>query len=328
MSSINSINKNSSSSITSGINNKFSWVFVVWGKDKYLVGAIVAALSLRKVNTQYDITLMYALDNDLSTETINKLTQENTTEHPLFNSCIKIPLQKITTIQPKTRRQQELYGGYFSQTSITKWSCLNLIQYNKICFVDIDIIFLQNPDKLFETQAPAACFSNPYTHLFSRNGIRSPYPHLKHNQIVNTSDIIRGLDSIVCSGGMVILEPKAGEFDKMLEWVNSHTMYGHSNCYSGIDEQIITEWTTKNNIKWTHIDPIYQLIPWQTKWVPEVKGDYTKAIGLHFYHDKPWEKGQSQGWPDIQLWWNLFKQLPTDIKAFTSSLIDPVILEK
>jgi hypothetical protein len=43
---------------------------------------------------------------------------------------------------------------------------------------------------------------------------------------------------------MVILEPKAGEFDKMLEWVNTHTMYGHSNCHSGIDEQIITEWTT------------------------------------------------------------------------------------
>ena len=52
-----SINTTSESEV---VENKLNaWVYVVWGNIKYLIGAIVSAYSLKKLNTKHKIVLMY-----------------------------------------------------------------------------------------------------------------------------------------------------------------------------------------------------------------------------------------------------------------------------
>jgi len=285
-------------------NSKYCYVFVVWGNPKYLVGALAGAYSLRKVKTQFDIVLMYG-EMDLPDIVIN-------TE--LFDDVIKIDIVKIKTIEPRTVRQKELYGGYFSETIINKWSCLNLVQYEKVCFVDSDIVFQHNPDDLFQLNTPAACFSNIYIDKYDSNGpISNVYGKLKHGDIVPYTKILSELNkTYTINASLVILTPKANEFNQILNWVNSVGKYGHLNTNSAIDEQIISEWYTKQKINWYHIDPIYEAIPWKIgkdgskNWVPSIKGDISKAIGLHFFHDKPWEKGQAEDWEDNKYWWSFW----------------------
>jgi hypothetical protein len=37
-----------------------AWVFVIWGLEKYIIGAIAGAQSLRDLGTRHKIVLLYA----------------------------------------------------------------------------------------------------------------------------------------------------------------------------------------------------------------------------------------------------------------------------
>ena len=50
--------------------------------------------------------------------------------------------------------QKEMYGPWID-VSFTKWHCLGLTQYDRICFVDADKIMLTNIDDIFQMAAPA-----------------------------------------------------------------------------------------------------------------------------------------------------------------------------
>jgi hypothetical protein len=43
---------------------------------------------------------------------------------------------------------------------LTKYACLHLEQYDKVCLLDVDVIVLRNMDDIFQIQAPAGSFDN------------------------------------------------------------------------------------------------------------------------------------------------------------------------
>ena len=355
-----SINTTSESEV---VENKLNaWVYVVWGNIKYLIGAIVSAYSLKKLNTKHKIVLMYdknlikiATRNGTPGVLISNKWADSTEllEIPseltdIFDEIIPIDLIQLNSVLFGTVKQQQLYNKTFNDYSINKWQCLNLIQYNKVCFIDSDIIFINKDynefelDDIFNITTPAGCFTNPFLDKFTRQtkpGIRSYYTNemiTNNNDIIPSNVILKSLkDSTVISGGMVLLTTKANEFDKLIKYAKSvsvkigkEIVYGNKNCYSGIDEQLISEYYASQNINWHYIHQIYQMIPWHYKnWYPQLL-NYNASIGLHYYHDKPWELGQGNDWPDVVYWWNIYITLPDSLKTILNEFIPQKLVSK
>ena len=279
-----------------------SWVFVVWGRPKYLVGAIAGAASLRQVKTVHRITLVYA-DMDVDVDIFRNLLKKH---GGLFDEIVEQPLLRFKVNELRTKKQRELYGGEFSETANTKWQCLCLEKYQKIMYVDSDIMFQRNCDFLFSLQAPAATFSSPFSETFSKGGFRNNYGRLKQGAQIPAASIRDGLrDGAVAAGSLVLLEPSKTVQAEHIAWMHGKEPYGHPGCFSAIDEQALCEFYTDRGAQWTHIDPIYQAIPWKANWVPG-RNVLKDAFGLHFYHDRPFETGKGTGWPDTKIFWAMW----------------------
>jgi hypothetical protein len=299
---------------------KEAWVFVVWGNPKYLVGAIVGAYSFKQQKTKKHIVLIHSYTQS-DVEPFKKL----------FDKIIKVPVTEINVVAPRTEKQAEYYGGYFSRTSITKWNCLDLTEYQKVCFVDSDIIANKPEiDTIFELNTPAGNFDNYFSNKWVKNGIPSFYGTFYHGKIMDSKAIKSALEigSTVVGASMVLLKPD-GSFNKMVEWASkSPNGYGHLKCYSGTDEQVITEWMLHQGQQWKHASSIYQVTPWHMKAVSEINNDLKNAYGIHYMHDKPWEDGRGQGWEDTKIWWRIFHSMPQIMKTKLSKYIDPTVLKK
>lgn len=287
----------------------FAWVFVIWGNTKYIVGAVAAAYSLRLVGTRHKIILLYA---DLKIPAgMDKI----------FDKTISVPLLRFKVNALKTKRQQELYGGYFSETANTKWNCLRLTAFEKVMYVDSDIVFTKNCDHLFQLAAPAACFSSPFAEPYAPGGIKNVYGHIIHGDTIPPSKILASLrGGLVASGALVLLAPVKGAIDDHIKWMHEHEPYGHALSYSAIDEQSLCEWYASAGMAWTHMDQRYQYVPWKPKWLPWTKNPLRDASAIHFYHSKVWETGEGTDWPDVKVWWHAWHLLEDQYPAIAKSV--------
>ena len=343
---MNAFNDVSNDSIENDVMNALNdikpnaWVYVVWGNIKYLIGSIVSAYSLRKLNTIHKIVLMY--DKTLISSKwgdSSELTEIPSELYDIFDEIIGIDMIELNSVSFGTKKQQQLYNKTFNNYSINKWQCLNLIQYNKVCFIDSDIIFINKEynefvlDDIFDINTPAGCFSNPFIDKYKKGGIKSYYEELNNNgDIVSYELINKSLKtSIVVSGGIVLLSPENNGFDKLIQYAKSVSVknyYGNKDCYSGIDEQLISEYYSNRKINWYYIHQVYQMIPWHYKtWYSKLL-NYNLSIGLHYYHDKPWEIGQGNEWDDVIYWWNIYILLPKSLKSILNDFIPEKLVNK
>lgn len=274
-----------------------AFALVVWGPVKYLIGALATAHSLRRVGTRADIVLLYA-DMQLP---------DSLLDCGLFDHIQQVQLWRIRVNPLRTERQRQLYGGEFSETANTKWWVLTLTQYSKVCYVDSDIVFQHCPDAIFQLRTPAACFSSPYAQPFVRRGIRNLYGALEEGDVIAPQRVVESLtgDGLVGSGAVVLLEPNTQVSEAFVNFVHQHEPYGHARSYSAIDEQSLCEFYARRGVLWTHMSCGYQVIPWKLAWWSR-SATLRDAPGLHYYHDKPWQKGQAEGWEDTQIWWNIY----------------------
>lgn len=259
-----------------------AFVFVVWDNPKYLVGACAGAYSLK--GTCHDIVLLY--NNVEIPETAKEI----------FTHIKKVDLIVKNAGEMRTKKQREIYNKDFVNKVFTKFRCLEL-NYKKVLFVDSDIIFQQNVDHLMALSPPAATFTTPFTRRYGGT-ITDVYPDLRHGQRVDHTLIKKGLDeAIVGCGGLVLLSPEPG----YPEFVKNFTMHAG---YSGPDEQSICEFYTNRGVDFTNIHQMYQAIPWKPEWVKNP----LNAPGLHYYHSKPYEIGDANGYEDTKIFWRLYNR--------------------
>ena len=319
---------------------KYAFVFVIWGGLKYLTGAITCAYSLIQQNTTHDIILMYT-----DIENINIKLCEN-----IFTKVIKTELiPKYSFIQPKTNTQKSFYAGNFYNTVNTKWRCLELEEYEKVCFVDSDMIFIHNPDDVFKYPTPAAVFKNPFQEPYAGNrGLYNPYKKLLDGDLIKNETIYLALNpkqdchsTTVANGFLVVLTPSKKQFQNLIKLFESkkreNKNYGFKNSYSSIDEQAITHLYNSQGINWYNIEPHYAMTPWKTNafygftQFNITNHKFTDMIGLHYIHDKPWENGRGTGYDDTSLWWNVYFNLCTflgdDYSDILNTQIDKTIID-
>lgn len=270
-----------------------AWVTLVMMSDSYVIGALVLAQSLREVRTIYELVCM--VTNAVSREAKVALSK-------VYDHVFEVPNIKKASRPLPGRKQQERYGEEFLSLAFTKWNCLNLVQYETVCFIDADIVFSKNPDTLFQLKAPAGSFVNPWRQS-------DPwYSWPLHGDPVPASRIRVALSEktgFVVFGSMVLLAPDRRIYAEMIRHLEQVERYGDNFLTtSGPDELLITELYVRRDVDWTQIGPHFQAIAWK---------DYGPKIGIipvhqiigYHYHgkEKPWQMRPMQ-WPDLRCWWD------------------------
>lgn len=114
----------------------YCWVTLL-GTNDYIAGVIGLYYSLQKVKTKYPLEVM-CLDS-VSAFAINKLRELNIS-------------YKIISTDNFTGELADLYIGCSNcNITINKWQLFDYTQYDKVCFIDADIVFYENLDWILES---------------------------------------------------------------------------------------------------------------------------------------------------------------------------------
>ena len=106
--------------------------------DSYVAGVLAWIQSLKQTNTTRKLVIMYTEDADISPVIIDSMKNKMGAE-----------LILVETIYFNSAKNM------FIET-YTKFNIFKLIQFNKVIFLDADIVILKNIDHLFSVPAPAA----------------------------------------------------------------------------------------------------------------------------------------------------------------------------
>ena len=213
-------------------NKKFAYAVGMFpnpknGKAAYLDGCILAALGLKRQNTDADVICF--ITHDISKEDKNKLKE-------VFDKVIRVPYispydmggkGKLKTIKmdPKlfdncpNYTKEHPYVHVFFKLHIFN---PKLFPYEKVCFVDSDLVPLNYYDSLFLLDCPAGFVEYrkkiPYLEAF--NWDRCDF--LKHGEKIpkEITDVDKKSGADV-NAGLLLVEPNKKEYDSMIEELTS-----------------------------------------------------------------------------------------------------------
>ncbi len=293
-----------------------TWCTLVMLNDNYACGAVVVARSLRALGTKYPIACMVAKEPTGEHKGVSDECVEFLRKH--FDTIHFVPTITANCIPMKSKKQNEIYGSWIN-AAFTKGNILNL-PYDKVCFVDADMLFVENCDDLFDLPAPAMTFSSPwaipYHHGKGSRGHYNPYlkitKELEHGEMVPFGMIKRGLGSIVGLACMILVEPKQATFDLFMKQLDTEA-FGYEKCISGFDEQAFAATFLATGAPIYNIHQQYNWVVGKTHWLKEGVAPKT----YQWYNGKPWNQ---TGWDDLIPWWKIANELidqdPTAAKWF------------
>lgn len=259
---------------------KYAYVTLVMLGDKYISAAIVLAHSLKKLETKADLVVLVTNDvTDKGKDVLRKF----------FDHVIEVPY-----IQVRNFRTQKQPSRKYLDYVFTKFHLFNLTQYKKILLIDADAIVLKYPDHLFTLNAPAGCYLKDKDLFISygKNGqyILPPNDKIKwydeyckccgHGQLIakeETDDILVNRKNAGIGGGLMLLEPKKGELDAIINDVTKGKSWHLVNkIFPWPEQQYLTY---RYSGKWTGINPRFFGLQGYPHW--------KVLYGLQYGGDKP-----------------------------------------
>lgn len=287
-------------------NKPFAYVTLLMCNPSYVYGSLTLAYSLRLTNTKHDIICM--VTDDL---------------YNIYKDVLQTVYDKVISIKYLSytgrlisQKQYDIYGDWYKY-SYTKWVCLNLTEYAKICFLDSDLIIIRNIDDVFRLKTPAACFVNSWSE-YGYNSINY-YKNIKYGELIPDSIIRKGLkDSFTLVAHCVILEPIEDSINKFHRFMTSNQT-NNDKCISMLDEKAIAKFQLYIGNQWTQMSYQYNTIPWKmSKTNISIDADGKKIFNqpyiLHYFNKKkPWMTYRND-WIDLGVWWSYWDALNINIK--------------
>uniref|UniRef100_A0A914PIX0 glycogenin glucosyltransferase n=1 Tax=Panagrolaimus davidi TaxID=227884 RepID=A0A914PIX0_9BILA len=132
--------------------SKFAWVTLATN-DRYALGALVLAASLRRSNTKYSLHILYT--DGVSASMKSQLFS-------IFNNSTKVNI-----LDSNDSQNLALIGRPDLGITFTKLHCWRLIEYEKCVFLDADTLVIQNSNELFQHPEFAAAPDIGWPDLFN-----------------------------------------------------------------------------------------------------------------------------------------------------------------
>ena len=271
---------------------------IIFNNELYVVGACISAF----VHKQYikesnlNIDLIVMVDNKIYNSYKNELEE-------YFDKVILIQL-----IEMKLNPEYKIINKYskWMKYSINKWQILNQDDYDKILFIDIDILPI-NKDfyNIFEINTPAILIrgiNNNFNQIIKKNLFTEKDNFLNNEFFYASKNFNNSLDA-----GLILLKPNKNLYK---EYINFLSICEGKNGYiskydSGIDETtLLLFFMFYKNINLYGIPYDYAVIPWDK--FPYNK-DHVKAIN-YLSMIKPWTKLPMIQWADENIWHVIIKK--------------------
>jgi hypothetical protein len=261
-------------------NKIYAYVTLVMIGDRYISAALVMAQSLIDLNSQADRVVL--ITPDVSQEGRELLAK-------FFDKVIEV---NYVTVQ-NWRTKKQTHRKYL-ELVFTKFHLFNLTQYKKILLIDADAIVLKHPDHIFALEAPAGCFLEdkdlfiyydekgdykmpPETGIEWYNKYCKLLPHGGKVPKEFTDRVFTDYKNSGIGGGLMLLEPKVGEFDEILKDVSRGRMrFLLENKFVWPEQQYLT---ARYSGRWTSINPVFFGLQGYPDW--------SVLFGLQYGGDKP-----------------------------------------
>ncbi len=287
-------------------NNIYAYVCIVMLGDAYIPGAIVLAQSLINCGSKADRVCLVTPD---VSEEAKKLLQ-------MFFNKVKV----IDYIQVSNWRVEGHPLIKYLDLVFTKFHIFNLLEYKKIILIDADALVLKYPDHLFTLPAPAGCLLENKDYFIhydaSGNYVFPPGPikwyekYCKiaaHGELIPkelTDDVKKNMRNSGIGGGLMLLEPKLGELDAIINNVSSGYMkYLVEKKFRWPEQQYLT---VRYSGKWHQVNPRFFGLQGYPHW--------KVLYGLQYGGYKPFimdkmTKDEAITYDDFILWHDIYREI-------------------
>lgn len=237
----------------------FAITTLVMGGNNYVPGAIALAKSARLFS---------------SARLVCMITEDVTDRHLLEEVWDEVVQVDLITVDPPPfggKRAQDIYSSWISNAP-TKWRCLGLDSYDKILFLDADMIIISPIDEIFTMNTPAAMFdhqtSSEYVRAGSKlQGFKNHYipkgsKTMTHGMTIDKNvieDLKNKKGQFSIHGGLALLEPNRIVLDMYIDRVDEIISALPDTTLSGVDEITIALFYNMYGYDWHHIDIGYNM---------------------------------------------------------------------
>ena len=302
--------------------NIYAYVTLVMLGDLYISAAIVLAQSLINAGSKADRVVL--VTPDVSEDGKNILRM-------FFNKVKVIDYVNISNWRVKKQPQRKYLDLVF-----TKFHIFNLVEYKKIILIDADALVLKFPDHIFSLSAPAGClledkssfisYDDDGNYIFPDGPIKwydkfckiAPHGELIPKDI--TDKIKTSHQNSGVGGGLMLLEPKVGEFDEIIRNVSSGFMkHLVETKFPWPEQQYLT---LRYSGKWHQINPRFFGLQGYPHW--------KILYGLQYGGDKPFvlqskmKMSERVTYPDYILWHDIYREI---LNSYPE-LIDSTVLSE
>ncbi len=254
--------------------NKNAYVTLVCG-DSYIPGALALAKSLRNVNSQAPLVVMYR-DSSLNLSDLESEGCLLQLVAPLTLSadfCFRHSREQQHKNNPFTKGTKPLFHNPLD--NFLKLRLWELEQFNNVVFLDSDTIVLQNIDILFSYPEGAAA-PNVYQTL---------------------SDFQR------MNSGVFTAKPNKNTFDRMCAALDLPDAY-----WPRTDQTFLQSFWPQ----WHGLPYLYNTLQYVFFNLPEL-WVWSDIKVLHYQYEKPWQEEHPRREllaPLIDLWWRVYEGRP------------------
>ena len=297
---------------------KYAYVTLIMLGDSYIAGAIVLAYSIRSCGSLADLVVLVTPD----------VSEEGKQILGMYFTHV-IEINYVTVQNWRTKKQNH---RKYLELVFTKFHIFDLVQYEKVLLIDADALVLKYPDHLFTLDAPAGCFlenkdsiityDETGNYILPKNGNIEWYKkycdccaHGKKIPKSMTDRIKTQFNNSGIGGGLMLLEPKKGEFEKILEDVSKDPMkYLINNKLIWPEQQYLT---LRYSGQWTNINPRFFGLQGYPHW--------KILYGLQYGGDKPFSLNSKADikirmqYPDFVLWHKYYDDVLKNHPEFLES---------
>ena len=270
--------------------DRYAYVTLLLGGEGYLPGCLVVGAALRW-HLQTRAALICLVDDSVPQPAQDMLAQ-------IYDHVRVVPRLRSHESGYPSELLSDAYRDMYTKLHLFD---AKLFPYERVAFVDADLLPVRCFDHLFTLPAPAAVIENvdpssQYTYVHHMHGVRHGQPVPSAILDVSSDDDVTG----GINGGLLVIKPDRARFDDMVariqrpmpEWGPRHRELYDRGIRYGFPEQHFLQVEFQNG--WTAIDPRFN----------SMRTDLPHSFGVHFtIGRKPWQNlGNPTRSVSVTLW--------------------------